>query len=99
MNQKIHYYMDLEELFVGSTFTIDDVFKDSCPFLFVLNQEEKDYYSGLQLMYGKTLNILTMDEWEHQNRMRILTSHYNRTGFISNTMPSFYYSTYLIDKD
>ena len=63
MDHEIHYYVGNDELFVDSTFTIDEVFNDSTPHLFVRNQEEKDYYSGLQLMYGRTKHILTREEW------------------------------------
>ena len=63
MNHEIHYYVGNDELFVDSTFTIDEVFNDSTQYLFVRNQEEKDYYSGLQLMYGRTMYIITREEW------------------------------------
>lgn len=63
MDHEIHYYVGLDELFADSTFTLDEVFNDSTEYLFVRNQEEKDYYSGLQLMYGKSLIICTVDEY------------------------------------
>lgn len=87
MNHEIHYYVGNDELFVDSTFTIDEVFNDSTQYLFVKNQEEKDYYSGLQLMYGRTMHIITRDEWAA--KLKQAFEFY---------MPMTYYATYGISK-
>lgn len=82
--------MGLEELFVDSVFTIDEVFKGSTEYLFVRNQEEKDYYSGLQLMYGKKINICTVDEYVKELCIA-KDDHYF-------AMPFAYYATYRVLK-
>lgn len=103
MDHEIHYYVGNDELFVDSTFTIDEVFNDSTQYLFVRNQEEKDYYSGLQLMYGRTMHILTREEWFERLRVHYERTAYEKTGKLSNQdlqdrMPMTYYATHEILK-
>lgn len=90
MDHKIHYYMANDELFIDSTFTIDEVFKDSTEYLFVRNQEEKDYYSGLQLMYGKKLIICTVDDYVNELSLARDDPYF--------AMPFVYYATYQVLK-
>lgn len=90
MDHEIHYYVGNDELFVDSTFTIDEVFNDSTPYLFVRNQEEKDYYSGLQLMYGKKLNICTVGEYVKELGIGRDAPYF--------AMPFAYYATYRVLK-
>lgn len=104
MDHEIHYYVGNEELFEDSVFTIDEVFNDSTQYLFVRNQEEKDYYSGLQLMYGRSMCILTLGDWRRRLRMSDLREHYTKTGRIVVSkeelfrMPTTYYATHAILK-
>ena len=86
MEQEIHYHVGLGELFVDSVFSIDEVFNDSTEYLFVRNQEEKDYYSGLQLMYGKTLIICTVDDYVKELSIARDDPYF--------AMPWTYYATY-----
>lgn len=69
----IHMYVG--EIYWDCLLGIDEVFKHLGATLFVRNQEEKDYYSGLQLMYSQPINILTMDEWERNKRMTAMRNH------------------------
>lgn len=91
----IHMYAGGEEIYWDCPFGIDEVFKHPGATLFVRNQEEKDYYSGLQLMYSQSISILTMDEWEHHRRMTAMRNHYQ--GQLSHEdihLPHTFYATY-----
>lgn len=96
----IHMYSGGQEIYWDCPFGIDEVFKHPGATLFVRNQEEKDYYSGLQLMYSQSINILTMDEWEHRKRMTAMRNHYQRTGKLCHKeddsihLPHTFYATY-----
>ena len=85
---KLRFYMGIEELFSDSTFTLEDIFVDivGTSYLFVLNQEEKDYCSGLQLMYGRTLTIRTVDEYVKELSIARDDPYF--------AMPFTYYATY-----
>lgn len=60
----IHMYSGGAEIYWDCPFGIDEVFNQPGAILFVRNQEEKDYYSGLQLMYSQPINILTLQDYD-----------------------------------
>lgn len=90
----IHMYAGGEEIYWDCPFGIDEVFKHPGATLFVRNQEEKDYYNGLQFMYGQSIDILTMDEWEHRKRMTAMRNHYQRQFQGEIHLPHTFYATY-----
>lgn len=90
----IHMYAGGEEIYWDRPFDIDEVFKQPGATLFVRNQEEKDYYSGLQLMYSQPINILTMDEWERNKRMTAMRNHYRGQFQGDIHLPHVFYATY-----
>lgn len=68
-----------KHIYADSGVTLEDLFRRGDSTLLVRNQEEKDYFSGMQLMFGKTADIMTLDEWKQRKRMYQVTSHYKRT--------------------
>lgn len=90
----IHMYSGGQEIYWDCPFGIDDVFKQADATLFVRNQEEKDYYSGLQFMYSQPINILTMDEWERNKRMTSMRNHYRGQCQGDIHLPHTFYATY-----
>lgn len=93
MDNNIYYYMGGDKLFIDSVFSIDDVFKDTANLLFVGNQEEKDYYQGLQLMFGKAMVIDTIDNWRKTERQRRLQQFALEAMDIEIPLPFAFYAT------
>lgn len=82
----IHMYSGGAEIYWDCPFGIDEVFKQPGATLFVRNQEEKDYYSGLQLMYSQPINILTMQDYDAKLGLTQSDPYYK--------LPHTFYATY-----
>lgn len=77
--------------------SLDGLFHSEDQTVFVLNQEERDLIEGLQLMYGKSVRVLTEEQWFRMMSMRQLQMHYDHSA-LPIALPPTFFATYQISE-
>lgn len=68
--------------------SMDRVFNYGIRFqILTQTQEEADYLTGLQLLYGREVQIDTLNQWKQKARLSQVTAHYRRTAPILKLLP------------
>lgn len=61
----------------GSLMKLESVFAWGLRFQILTDtQEEKDYLTGMQLMFGREIDIQTWEEWNHRRKTVYIRSSY-----------------------